>query len=112
MTTVTATPAVQDTAANWTRKPELLALLTERNAQMEIERKGKAAEKLRKELDAQILAAMAVDGATSIIVNGQTVAKHAHGTSTGVDQTELAQGFPEAYAATAYRRPYTYLKAL
>ena len=111
-TTITAPVKTDVVQVNWTRNTALVAKIAERNRLKAVEAAGKAAEVARKALDDELFAALDAEGATEVIVNGQTVVKVQGSSNSKIDPKLLAQLFPAAVAPCTVKTPYRFLKTL
>ena len=108
MATSTKTTAPAD-SVNITNKPEVIAAARRAAELKALEKIGKDAEKERKALEETILRP-ALQGKRFAILRGvkaytlSTPRENSH-----IDKDELLAAFPEAYAATLKKTPYTFL---
>lgn len=94
---------------NVTNDADLLAKVRRISELKTIERAGAAAERERKQIEAEVQAAMGDE--SQIVVRGQVIAslsspRH----STIVDRKTLREVFPEAYARCVSEKPYRFIQ--
>ena len=78
-----------------------------------IERQGAAAERERKEIEADLQATLAAANQTQFVLRGTVVAKLSSQRHAQLYDYKLLQStYPEAYAAIHSEKPYRYLQVL
>lgn len=109
MSTGTKTRTAPVDSVNITNQPDVIAAAKRAAYLKTVEKAGEDAKEERKALEEGILRP-ALAGASKAILRGVVAYNLQRSSNSHIDKDKLLAGWPEAYAATFVKTPYTFVK--